>query len=92
MCASAQTIGVVHTMINAIGAHIGVSDDIPQSLTPLLTVHAQPLLTRKRAMMSDGMSGWYSSMGSGNWLFGIVIGVAVVLVIAAAVKYLGKSK
>lgn len=43
-------------------------------------------------MMNGDMSGWYSNMGSGNWIFGVVIGVAVILVIAAAVKYLGKSK
>ena len=43
-------------------------------------------------MMNEGMSGWYSCMGSGNWLIGILIGVAVILVIAAAVKYLGKNK
>ena len=43
-------------------------------------------------MMNEGMSGWYSGMGSGNWFFGILIGVVVILVIAAAVKYLGKGK
>jgi hypothetical protein len=43
-------------------------------------------------MMNGDMSGWYSGMGSGNWLFGVLIGVAAMFVIVAAVKYLGKSK
>ncbi len=42
-------------------------------------------------MMNGDMNGWYSSMGSGGWVFGAVIAVAVILVIVAAMKYLRKG-
>ena len=43
-------------------------------------------------MMNGDMSGWYSGMSSGHWIFGVLIGVAVIAVIAAAIKYLANSK
>lgn len=43
------------------------------------------------AMMNGHMDGWYSSMGSGGWVFGAIIAVAAILVIVAAIKYLRKA-
>lgn len=37
------------------------------------------------------MNGWYSGMGSGGWVIGAMITVAAILVIVAAIKYLGKG-
>ena len=42
-------------------------------------------------MMNGDMGSWYTGMGSGNWTFGLLIGTAVVIVIVAAIKYLGKN-
>lgn len=36
-------------------------------------------------MMNSQMDGWYSGMGSGSWMFGILI-LAVVLVVAFIVS------
>ena len=42
-------------------------------------------------MMNGDMSGWYGSMGGGSWIFWGLCVVVAVVVVAVAVKYLGKS-
>ena len=43
-------------------------------------------------MMNGEMGSWYFGMGSGNWMFGVLMLAVVIVVVAAAVKYLSKSK
>ncbi len=36
-------------------------------------------------MMNGQMSSWYSGMGSGNWMFGILILAVVIIAVAAVI-------
>ena len=36
-------------------------------------------------MMNGDMSGWYSGMGSGNWVFGTLILVVVIVAVATVI-------
>jgi hypothetical protein len=65
---------------------------MPQSFAWPLHMHSQqPFVTEERAMMSGEMGSWNWGFGFGHWIFGILFWLALILVVAATVKYLIKN-